>query len=724
MINSGLRGSARSPGRCQWAVPSSFFMTGNHGVREWRAFLERWSAEWWAVSDAGERERVLPEGGGWLGFAPAPEEAVLALEERVGQPLPPSYRSFLAVTDGWRQAGHFVYRLAGARELGPSEDAPFMVDLFTDLLPERPSPEDLHTIGMWGRSYGLALDSDAVHVLFDPGEVGEDGEWPVYTWASWRAAEPRRYASFRHFMRAMHQEFHSMSVSGKGIETDTAREQDARLAEGCDLALRGETERARPLLQEAAAYGRPGAAYARAQVDAFLRGRSQEEPAAAESAQALALNAMAYFHSRPSATVADAAFLLFGLEGEERDRGLALLGAVAAGTSAYAEPDLVGADPHGAFATAVREARALSFWGRTREAWDTLYAALPAWEPPGAQDVAPVGLLTDPLLAPLFERVLGRVPPGRGHAFLATPRGGLPVRQAVPATVAPEGLSWLVDDERFQPRFSRFVLAGGISPEELARRLGTPEPSGGPDDGDGVIAGATFDAGPGRRGARVPPPGELGPPADSRIIHRSGQPGEGPVFQVGDCGKGWSFAIAGGRADFVAPEDSSGLPAALSAGARVLTVTVGDRDAYDVSCFGDGVERYGVTVDEHRRGEPGTISGRGELPAGITAGAGLRTLLDALTRLYGASLPEDAIRRGRLPYVVSRPWQCPRRADGQRLFFVRHRGPHAVEDAEESHERLHAAAAAKVRPDPGPQRHPVREPDDPGAPGSRPRPTS
>ncbi|RJL33649.1 SMI1/KNR4 family protein [Bailinhaonella thermotolerans] len=39
----------------------------------------------------------------WMGAPGASEEEIAALERRLGVSLPPSYRQFLAVSDGWRE---------------------------------------------------------------------------------------------------------------------------------------------------------------------------------------------------------------------------------------------------------------------------------------------------------------------------------------------------------------------------------------------------------------------------------------------------------------------------------------------------------------------------------------------------------------------------------------------------------------------------------------------
>ncbi|MEV4512355.1 SMI1/KNR4 family protein [Dactylosporangium sp. NPDC049525] len=83
-----------------------------------RAFLELWSREW-VVGHDPERDRPLDDEvrAGWLGFAPATPAQVAAAERRLGCVLPPSLRAFLLLTDGWKNTGNFIYRLAGTAEL-------------------------------------------------------------------------------------------------------------------------------------------------------------------------------------------------------------------------------------------------------------------------------------------------------------------------------------------------------------------------------------------------------------------------------------------------------------------------------------------------------------------------------------------------------------------------------------------------------------------------------
>jgi hypothetical protein len=55
---------------------------------------------------------------GWLGYPGATEDQIAGLEARLGQSLPPSYRAFLKVSNGFRQPGMSIERLFSADEVG------------------------------------------------------------------------------------------------------------------------------------------------------------------------------------------------------------------------------------------------------------------------------------------------------------------------------------------------------------------------------------------------------------------------------------------------------------------------------------------------------------------------------------------------------------------------------------------------------------------------------
>lgn len=72
---------------------------------DWESFLQQWSKAILASMDQEERGQLPPEmlASGWLGYPGATDEELARVERRLGMTLPPSYRSFLKVSNGWRQ---------------------------------------------------------------------------------------------------------------------------------------------------------------------------------------------------------------------------------------------------------------------------------------------------------------------------------------------------------------------------------------------------------------------------------------------------------------------------------------------------------------------------------------------------------------------------------------------------------------------------------------------
>jgi hypothetical protein len=165
---------------------------------EWRPFLEQLSRAVLA-SPYVERFELPPEviESGWLGYPPATDEQIAAAEARLGVTLPPSYKTFLKVTNGWRQTGGAVERLLPVEEIdwmrvlhsdwidawmtfGPGEYDPAFdpVDL-------RHMPETLVV---------SAVGDDAI-MLLNPAAKKPDGEWQAWFFADWvPGADP--YDSF------------------------------------------------------------------------------------------------------------------------------------------------------------------------------------------------------------------------------------------------------------------------------------------------------------------------------------------------------------------------------------------------------------------------------------------------------------------------------------------------------------------------------------------------
>ncbi len=205
---------------------------------DWHGLLTPWST---ALIEAGEAEdiSVPPEvaASGWLGYPGATEAQLAAAEARLGTRLPPSYRQFLSVTNGWRQTGSFVYRLWSTEEI-----AWFRVrhqgwiDAYTGPHDgdREPLPDEEYFV------YGEAQDpvkfraehlrtaleisdrGDAAIYLLNPQIVTPEGEWEAWFFANWLPGA-RRYRSFWELMQGEYRSFRRL----RAHDAKRMRKQDA-----------------------------------------------------------------------------------------------------------------------------------------------------------------------------------------------------------------------------------------------------------------------------------------------------------------------------------------------------------------------------------------------------------------------------------------------------------------------------------------------------------------
>ncbi|MFC0602215.1 SMI1/KNR4 family protein [Streptomyces palmae] len=241
--------------------------------QKWQPFLQRWSEEWISAHDP-QRDSPLDEAvvrAGWLGFAPASAERIAAAEVRLGRALPPSLREFLLVTDGWRDAGCFIYQLAGTAELAwlaDTEDADWIeaYDLGDDGL----DGEVVDEGAVLRRSLRLSLDGDGAVMLLDPEDVDEHGEWAGYWLASWSGEGPERHASFYELMFDAYAGFHALKQPAGA----TRDHWESVVDRARDAALAGRIEEPLAEWERASRFGRERADRLRFQLLAMLGDRS------------------------------------------------------------------------------------------------------------------------------------------------------------------------------------------------------------------------------------------------------------------------------------------------------------------------------------------------------------------------------------------------------------------------------------------------------------------
>ncbi|MGW3917278.1 SMI1/KNR4 family protein [Streptomyces sp. NPDC005070] len=624
----------------------------------WNQFLGRWQAEW--VPRAG-RDGDGEQGAVALGRPGADEAAIAAAEERLGRRLPPSYREFLAVSDGWhvdQTAG--IYQLGGAADIDWCRDPHDMTSVYQESLGDNPRQEEVLLAGMWQRALRLETDSDMSDALLDPGDRDEDGEWALYVYKGWSGELPDRYPSFRAYMEAMYRSFHGDRVERPDFVNATTRAQDAHVDEARLLALRGQYEQALPLLEEARSFGRPRSAVLLDQLRHLLAPAGDRDYGSLAAdprylSEILPVQAMTQAgdrRRRPGDE--DGRWLtMMAARGVDRKVAVDTLGAMREGSHSYAPP--------GPWGRAVAEARELARWGSTDAAWRVLRDALPLWQAPGPLLIVPVGLLADPFLGPL-------VTPERGREILATPRAGErgPAPEPVP-DLDPPGLVWLTEPPANGQRRDgyRCVWAEGVEPARLPALLGE----------EGAELGAPVDMRMASWGA-------------FRVREREGvEPWEDrAVVAAGRTTKGWAFAFDGHSSRdpgsrFVSPA------AAASSFGRVVVVWrapespfSGDTPTvFHLSVAEQGEELYAFTVRGTQIQRSGAIPEaldptRLFRPDDPELDGELRTL-EALHTEFGLALPRFALTRGRLHNFTTRSWaRAPHTGEAfVHLGFVRHK---------------------------------------------------
>ncbi len=200
----------------------------------WRTFLQQASSD--LLTDAAIRAMVADGvvAAGWLGYEGATEEEIVALEERLRVRLPPSYRSFLAETNGWRNCGPFIYNLwpcSGVHWFQERNQA--WIDAYVhpenngiEIVwpagqePPKPRPlmdEEYLTYGDKQDSCRFRTEylqtaleisdvGDSAILLLNPKIVTDGGEWEAWLFANWMPGA-YRYRSFGELVQGEHESF-------------------------------------------------------------------------------------------------------------------------------------------------------------------------------------------------------------------------------------------------------------------------------------------------------------------------------------------------------------------------------------------------------------------------------------------------------------------------------------------------------------------------------------
>jgi hypothetical protein len=189
-------------------------------TEEWKILLSRlnesvFASERW-------KARLYPEAlaAHWCGWPPATPEEILTAERRLGVPLPPSYRAFLSVSNGWERFGSFVQLLLQVQEIDwyRNADPEGLAGILDNYQEDDVSDEeyldydtDEHAVAICPRYYpdcllvGKSLESKSNIILLNSKVVSAEGEWEAIFFADWLPGN-QRYRSF-YDLAQQHPEF-------------------------------------------------------------------------------------------------------------------------------------------------------------------------------------------------------------------------------------------------------------------------------------------------------------------------------------------------------------------------------------------------------------------------------------------------------------------------------------------------------------------------------------
>ncbi len=213
------------------------------GAFDWNVFLRQWSQAILESMDGGDRQLLPPEviESGWLGYPGASEADLQRAETRLGVRLPPSYRAFLQVSNGWRQTAkpgdgsnhrlwsceaidRFIARhpqwiksFGNGQDLTPLSPEDSLDDLDDAWQPVGISDEEYYVYGEDQDPTRLRLEYlptaleisdvglDSIYLL-NPQVVTAEGEWEAWFLADYLSGADR-YPSFQAMMEAEYQNF-------------------------------------------------------------------------------------------------------------------------------------------------------------------------------------------------------------------------------------------------------------------------------------------------------------------------------------------------------------------------------------------------------------------------------------------------------------------------------------------------------------------------------------
>ena len=180
---------------------------------DWGGLLARWGSEL-AVSEQASPWNQMPEliASGWPYHPTASEDEIGMVEARLGLSLPPSYRGFLKVSNGWPVMGNPFS--GGLRPVEEIERFAVRNQAWLDVIrrmPDDPNTEYVYPVGAETFEAAIEISHAAEGILLlNPAVV--DGEGEMEAWLFEAEMGIKRYRSFWEMMQTEYQIFCYLEV--------------------------------------------------------------------------------------------------------------------------------------------------------------------------------------------------------------------------------------------------------------------------------------------------------------------------------------------------------------------------------------------------------------------------------------------------------------------------------------------------------------------------------
>jgi HEAT repeat protein len=186
---------------------------------DWKGLLQQWT-DYLLASPAADELPADVRDANWLGTPAATDGQIASAEQRLGIPLPPSYRAFLKVSNGWDRLSHPIRRLWRTDEIqwfkkghrdwiaaytvpslyGPRWEVPD-AEYFSYDNPMDFKPNHLK------ETLQISEVGDSEVFLLNPQVIDQEGEWEAWFFANWLPGVHR----FRSFRELMESDYHSVT---------------------------------------------------------------------------------------------------------------------------------------------------------------------------------------------------------------------------------------------------------------------------------------------------------------------------------------------------------------------------------------------------------------------------------------------------------------------------------------------------------------------------------